>query len=167
VPALSALVPGPWSGATDYWLLTKDNARKPGLTGEGMSVFPGRRGGRRQAGHGGTLGDLAVAQGAEHFEHLAPGGERPPVVALVLVHRLHEDDFLVAVVALAGGGVDLPAAFAALAPVLAAAAIHGDGDVPLPTVPPAAVARPAVSDQDVREHGFFVTHGAAPRCGTG
>src|SRR5262249_11328752 len=64
----------------------------------------------RQAGQLGRLGDLAVAERMEHFQHLAPRRERSAIVPLVLVHRLHEDDFVVSVVALAGGRINLPAA---------------------------------------------------------
>src|SRR5262249_13418845 len=121
---------------------------------------------RRQAGHGGGLGHLAGAEGAEHFEHLAPGGERPAGVALVLGPRLREGDFLVVVVALAGGGVDLAAALALLAAVLAAAALDGDGDGLLAAVAAAPVAAAPVGDQDVGELRLVViAHVPRPRCG--
>src|SRR5947209_9483769 len=89
-----------------------------------------RRGVARQ---GRRLRDLAVAQRPQHLQHLAPGRERPAVVALVLVHRLHEDDLVVGVVALAGGRVDLPAALAlrllaALAALGLAAAVERHRD---------------------------------------
>src|SRR3954471_3839093 len=112
------------------------------MTNDARSVFALRRQGRLQAGHGAGLGDLAIAEGAQHLQHLAPGRERPAVVALVLVHRLHEGDFLVVVVALAGGRVDLAAALALLAAVLAAAAIDRDGDALLAAVDGPAVAGP-------------------------
>src|SRR4051812_2518520 len=98
------------------------------MTNDARSVFALRRQGRLQAGHGAGLGDLAIAEGAQHLQHLAPGRERPAVVALVLVHRLHEDDFLVVVVPFAGGRVDLPAALALLPAVLTAAALDGHGN---------------------------------------
>src|SRR5439155_20217376 len=65
------------------------------------------------------LRDLAVAQSSQHFQHLAPGGERPAVVALVLIHCFHELDFVIGVIALAGGRIDLPAALRLILVVLA------------------------------------------------
>src|SRR5687767_8926190 len=87
-----------------------------------------RRHGVAEAGHGAGLGDFAVTHGPKHFEHFAPGRERAAIVALVLVHRLHEVDFVVVVVALAGGRIDLPAALALIAAVFAAAALESDRD---------------------------------------
>ena len=80
--------------------------------------------------------DLAVAEGDEHFEDLAPGRERAAVFPLVAFHRAHERGFVVVVVALAGGRVDEPTPFAGptlLGRVLPAA-VDGDRDVPFPTV---------------------------------
>src|SRR5204862_4902527 len=81
---------------------------------------------------------LAVAQRAEHLEYLAPGREWPAVGSLVLVHRLHEDDFFVGIVLLAGGWVHLPAALAFLVllqpAVLAAAPLDGHGNAALTAV---------------------------------
>src|SRR5689334_18361123 len=82
----------------------------------------------RQARQRGRLLGFAVAERAEHFEDFAPGREGPAIGAFVLVHRLHEDDFFVAVVFLAGGRVHLTAAFALLAAVLAGAALHRHGN---------------------------------------
>src|SRR5262245_4974772 len=99
------------------------------MTNDASSVLRAQFGDRgRQPRHGGRLGDLAVAQGAQDFEDFAPGGERPAVVALVLVHRLHEEDLFVAVIAFTGGGVNLPPAFALLSPVLAAAPLDRHGN---------------------------------------
>src|SRR5688572_28286902 len=54
---------------------------------------------------GRRFGDAAVAERPQHLQYLAPGRERPAVVALVLVHRLHEQDFIFRVVALTSGRV--------------------------------------------------------------
>src|SRR5262249_4412613 len=100
----------------------------------------------------GRLGDLAVAEGAKDFEHLAPGRERPAIVALVLIHGLHELNFVIAVIAFAGGGVDLASAFALLgAAILAGAAVDGHGNGPLPPIIAATV-----GDTLVRK---LLTHG--------
>src|SRR5690242_4542385 len=99
--------------------------------------------------HGRGVGDLPVAQRVKDFEDLAPGGERPAVEAFVLVHGPHEIDLVVGVVALAGGGVDLPAAFALLPAVHPAPSLDGDRDGLLPAVGAgAAVGAAAVGDQD-------------------
>src|SRR5262245_7103229 len=74
---------------------------------------------------GGRLRDSAVVQGAENFQHLAPGGTWAAVGALVELQRPPELDLVVAVVALASGRIDLPAAFPFLAAVIAAAAFQG------------------------------------------
>src|SRR5262245_36405755 len=57
---------------------------------------------------------LLVAQVAEDFEHLAPGGEHPAAAALVFVHRHHEFGLRLGILALAGGRVDEPATAAEL-----------------------------------------------------
>ena len=46
-----------------------------------------------------------------HLENFAPRGELAAAFALVVVHGLHEIDFVVGVIALAGRRIDLPAAF--------------------------------------------------------
>ncbi len=54
--------------------------------------------------------DLAVAELGEHLEHLTAGGEHAAARSLVAVECMHELDFVVTVIALASGGVDLTAA---------------------------------------------------------
>src|SRR5258708_38329381 len=58
----------------------------------------------------GRLGDAAISEGAQHFQHFAPGREGAAVVPLVAVHRLHELDFVLGIILLAGGRIDLTAA---------------------------------------------------------
>ena len=53
----------------------------------------------RNAGHRRLRLGATVAEGAQHFQHLAPRRERSAVVAFVLVHGLHEADLLVAALA--------------------------------------------------------------------
>src|SRR5262249_29585102 len=119
----------------------------------------------RQARQGGRLGHLAVTQGPQHFQHLAPCRERPAIVALVLVHRPHEDDFLVVIVPLARGRIDLAAAFALLPAIFTAAPLHGNGDTALTAVVPATVAATPVGDENLGKHGFVAaTHGCLPCC---
>src|SRR5262249_59455447 len=74
------------------------------------------------------FGDLAIPQSAEDFQDFAPGREGTAVGALIEVHRSHELDFVVRVIALAGGGIDLPAAFP-LAAIFAAPPFEGGGNV--------------------------------------
>src|SRR5262249_38381863 len=95
-----------------------------------------------QPGQRGLRSDLAITQGTQHFQNLAPGRERPAVVALVLIHRLHEGDLLVGVVAFTGGGVDLPAplAGATLLRAVGLAAFDRHRNVALATVLPAQLA---------------------------
>src|SRR5579883_3429150 len=64
----------------------------------------------------------------QHFQDFTPGRERTAIGAFVLVHRLHENDFFVAVILLASGGINLAAAFAFLTPILTAAPFEGDGN---------------------------------------
>lgn len=73
-----------------------------------------------------ALRALDVAEAAYYFEHFAARGEHAAAGALVLVERVHEFDFVVGVVALAGGGVDLAAATDFHAP-LQVAPLDGDG----------------------------------------
>src|SRR5262249_11122042 len=99
-----------------------------------------------------------VTERAEHFEHLAPGGEGTAIGPLVLIHRLHEDDFFFGVVLLAGGGIDLPAAFPLLPAVLPGAAFHGHGNVAFaPVVVRPPLPSPTIGDGNFR--GFFAAHG--------
>ena len=97
-----------------------------------------RRLGRHAAGearHLRLLGNLAISQRAHHLQHFAPGRERPAVFALVLVHRLHELDLVVGVIALAGRRIDLATAFPLfIAPFLAAAAFQGDRNLPFAAI---------------------------------
>src|SRR5262245_8045772 len=100
-----------------------------------LSFFERRHHGfHLDAWQGRWLGNLAIAQGAAHLEHFAPGRERPAVGSLVLVHRLHEFNFVVGVVAFAGGRIDLAAPLAALAAVLASTTLDGHGNLALATV---------------------------------
>ena len=62
--------------------------------------------------HGGDL------QRIQHFQRFAPGREGSAIVALVLVHRLHEFDFVVVVIALAGRRIDLATAFSPQLPAV-------------------------------------------------
>src|SRR5262249_27353002 len=105
-----------------------------------------------QARHDRRLRHAAIAQRPKHFQHLAPGRERPAIVALVLVHRLHEIDLFAAVVALAGRRVDLTAPLSLRPAVFAATAFEGDGDVSL-----AAIVGAPVRDA-VLGSGFGGTH---------
>src|SRR5437870_5418779 len=98
-----------------------------------------RRQGRAQPRQLTRLSDLAIAKGAQHLEHLAPGREGAAVFALVLIHGPHEGDFVVSVIAFTRSRIDLPTAFALVAALLAAAAVDGNGNAPL-----AAVIAPAV-----------------------
>ena len=59
----------------------------------------------------GRLGHLAVAHGSQNLKHFAPGGKLAAAAPFVVVHRTHEFDFILRVVAFAGGRVDLAAAF--------------------------------------------------------
>src|SRR5262245_55530245 len=103
-----------------------------GKNGSRSGSRPGCDGQSRQGG--GLLG-AAIAQGAQHFQHLAPGRERTPIGTLVQIHRLHELDLLLRVLLLAGSRIDLAAAFALfLTTVLAAAAFDRDGNGPLAAV---------------------------------
>src|SRR5262245_42949092 len=111
--------------------------RKPGPDRAGCRFLAlWRRSARGKAWQTRRRGDLAVAESCEHLQDLAPGRERAAVVALILVHRLHERDFLVRVIALAGGWVDLPAALAgpALFRRVRLAALHCNGDVPFAAI---------------------------------
>jgi hypothetical protein len=54
--------------------------------------------------------DLAVAELREHLEYLAAGWEHAAARSLIPVECMHELDFVVTVIALASGGVDLTAA---------------------------------------------------------
>src|SRR5713101_2601520 len=80
----------------------------------------------RQAGHNGRGLDLAIAQGKEDFEHFAPGWKGPAIGAFVLVHRLHEGDLIVVVIAFASSRIDLTTAFALMAAFRAGTAFEGD-----------------------------------------
>src|ERR1043165_8693656 len=83
-----------------------------------------------QAGHRALLSDLAIAEGVHDFQDLTPGRERTTVFALVLVHCLHEFDFVVIVVALAGGWINLAPTFAFLvAAIFAGSAFQRYGDL--------------------------------------
>src|SRR5262249_41015516 len=84
----------------------------------------------------------------------APGWVRAAIFALVLVHGFHELDFFVVVIAFAGGRVDLPAALPLLAPIFAAAAFNGHGNVPL-----AALIAAPIGNQNIRVIVFVVVHG--------
>src|SRR5205823_1526731 len=65
-----------------------------------------------------------------------------------------------AVILLAGRRVNLAAALALLAAVLAAAALDRDGDLALPPINPvAAITAPAVGDGKLGGEGFFAAHG--------
>ena len=55
--------------------------------------------------------DFAVAETSQNFEHFAPSRKLTAALAFVSIHCLHEIDFFVVVIALAGSGIDLPAAF--------------------------------------------------------
>src|SRR5215471_6009999 len=95
---------------------------------------------RRQARHLRRLGNAAISEGPQHFEYLAPGWEGPAVLAFVLVHRLHELNLIGAVIALAGGRIDLPPPFALLGPsIFAAAALDGHRDTAFTSIVPAPV----------------------------
>ena len=59
----------------------------------------------------GRLCHFAITDIADDFQDLAPGGELATAATLVIVHRLHEFDFVWAVVALAGRRVNLTTAF--------------------------------------------------------
>src|SRR5262245_281695 len=116
-----------------------------------------------QARQGGCRFDATIAEGPQYFEDLAPGREGAAVGALVEVHRLHEGDLLIGVVAFAGGRIDLPATFALLATVLAAAPLDRHRDVALAAViVSAAVVAAAVGDDEVARRGLLVAHGTVP-----
>ena len=53
---------------------------------------------------------LHVAQRIDHFQHFAASREHPAALPLVVVERVHEFDFLIGVIAFAGGRIDLAAA---------------------------------------------------------
>lgn len=63
-----------------------------------------------QSVRGGGRRHFDVADFAEDFQDFAAGGEHPAVVPFVLVERLHELDFVIAVFPFAGGRIDLAAA---------------------------------------------------------
>src|SRR5713101_1102388 len=86
-----------------------------GILAQRIKLALRRRGTRRKAWQISRFGDLSIAQSCEDFQHFAPCGERSAVIALVLVPRLHEGNFVIRVVALAGGGVDLASTFAGAA----------------------------------------------------
>src|SRR5258705_10844154 len=65
-----------------------------------------------QAGKSRRFGSFAIAECVKHFEHFAPGGEGAAVRPLVLIHRLHEDDFFLAIIALTSGRIDLATSLA-------------------------------------------------------
>src|SRR5579859_1813905 len=77
---------------------------------------------------------FAVPERLKDFEDFAPSRKGTAIVALVLIHGLHEGNLIIRVFTLAGGRVDLAAAFAVfprfggifLADVLAALQGHGD-----------------------------------------
>lgn len=70
---------------------------------------------------------LRVAEAADDFEDFAPCGEHASAVAFVFVHGAHELDFIVGVVAFAGGGVDFLTSFDLLAPFDAGVVFSGSG----------------------------------------
>src|SRR5437660_7338825 len=87
----------------------------------------------------GRLCHPPITQSPKHFQNFAPCRERPAIVALILIHGLHEGDFLFVVIALAGGRIHLTTPFAAT--FLGFAAVEGDRDAPLAAFPrvPAAI----------------------------
>src|SRR5262249_10814113 len=140
-------------------------------TAEARSVsvllFCTRRQGRAKAGKLCRLGDLAIAQGAQHPEHLAPGREGPAILAPCMIPRLHEVEFLVTIVARAGRGIDLAAALPLLPSILAAAALDGHRNAALAAFIATAAVRAlrgaAVSDQHFRQDLLVVRHGGILR----
>src|SRR5262249_13006055 len=90
----------------------------------------------------------------------APSWKRSAVGAFVLVHRLHELDFVVGVIAFASCRIDLSAAFAALAAFRAASSIHGNGYDLLAAISVGpALSLPAILGDNVGQRSLVVGHG--------
>ena len=71
------------------------------MNGSTPSAFVGRCG----------RSDLAITEISQDFQYLAPGRELPTAAAFVIVHRLHEFNFVRLIISLTGGGVDLSSSF--------------------------------------------------------
>jgi len=84
--------------------------------------------GRRQTGQFRRFRNFAVAQRMQHFQDFAPSREGPTIGTLVLIHGLHEQNFFIAIVFLAGSGINLTASFAFFTPILAAASFDVDSN---------------------------------------
>lgn len=59
----------------------------------------------------GRLGHFAVTDVADHFEDFTPSGELASTAPLVIIHGLHEFDFIRAIVPFTGRGINLATAF--------------------------------------------------------
>src|SRR5579884_766582 len=95
----------------------------------------------------------------QHFQDFTPGREGAAIGALVLVHRFHENDFFVAVLLLAGGGIDLSAALAFLTPVFAAAPFNGNGNGTLPTfILLTTIPATPIRDHEIRGQAALAAH---------
>lgn len=114
-----------------------------------------------QSWHLARLGNFSVTQCIKHLEHFAPGREGPAIVAFVLVHRLHEDDFLVTVIALAGRGIDLPTPLAKLSSLNPATSLDCNRNLFFaPVHARTPVPGAAIGYEDVRRALFFAhAHG--------
>lgn len=99
---------------------------------------------------------LRIAQAAKNFEHFAARGEHAAAGSLVAVERVHEFNFVVVVVPLAGGRVDLPAAVHFLA-ALKLAAFDSDRGGPNATFTAAPVFLVAAAIDGLG--GFRFRHG--------
>ena len=102
-----------------------DACRAPDVLALGLIRWYGLGGGRHRVR--GPI-DFLVAQVAENFQHFAAGRKHPSAGAFVQIHGVHEFDFGVGVVALAGGGVNLPTA-ADFGPALAKSSLGNHGGI--------------------------------------
>src|SRR5690348_3939326 len=101
----------------------------------------------------------------EDFENLTPGGKGTAVVALVLIDRLHEDDFFIGIIAFAGCWIDLAAPLALVAAIVSFAPFYIDRNILLTAVSAPAVASSAVGNQHFRQPVVFIPHGRSTSLG--
>jgi hypothetical protein len=92
------------------------------------------------------------------LQNLAPGGKGTAVIAFVLIHGFHEDNFFIGIIALAGGGIDLASPLSLVAAVLSLAAFHLDRNILLTTIAVAAVASPAIRNCQFQPV-LYIAHG--------
>jgi hypothetical protein len=87
----------------------------------------------------------------KNFQNLTPGRKRTAVVAFVLIHGFHENNFFIGIIPLTGGRINLAAPLALVAAVVPLASFRFDRNILLTAITVAPLDCPAFRNQHFRQ----------------